>query len=79
MSDEEFLIVQVWVNDILTLPQKTNDTARQSHSTFNGRKIPVKKWGDTEIAERGRSVLVMHARYRSAGLNPHQRGWMDTG
>jgi hypothetical protein len=41
--------------------------------------IPAKKWGDTEIAERGRSVLVMHARYRSAGLIPHQRGWTDAG
>jgi len=37
-------------------------------------EIPAKKWGDTEIAERGRSVLVMRARYRSAGLTPHQRG-----
>jgi len=26
------------------------------------RKFPAKKWGDTEIAERGRSVLVMRAR-----------------
>ena len=42
-------------------------------------KIPTKKWGDTEIAERGRSVLVMRARYRSAGLTPHQRGWTDAG
>ena len=41
--------------------------------------IPAKKWGDTEIAERGRSVLVMRARYRSAGLTPHQRGWTDAG
>ena len=41
--------------------------------------IPAKKWGDTEIAERGRSVLVMRARYRSAGLIPHQRGWTDAG
>ena len=41
--------------------------------------IPAKKWGDTEIAERGRSVLVMHVRYRSAGLIPHQRGWTDAG
>jgi len=40
---------------------------------------PAKKWGDTEIAERGRSVLVMRARYRSAGLTLHQRGWMDAG
>jgi len=42
-------------------------------------KIPAKKWGDTEIAERGRSVLVMRARYRSAGLTLHQRGWTDAG
>ena len=42
-------------------------------------KIPAKKWSDTEIAERGRSVLVMRARYRSAGLTPHQRGWTDAG
>jgi len=41
------------------------------------QKIIAKKWGDTEIAERGRSVLVMRARYRSAGLTPHQRGWTD--
>jgi len=42
-------------------------------------EIPAKKWGDTEIAERGRSVLVMRASYRSAGLTPHQRGWTDAG
>jgi len=45
----------------------------------NYAKIPAKKWSDTEIAERGRSVLVMCARYRSAGLTPHQRGWTDAG
>jgi len=42
-------------------------------------KIPAKKWGDTEIAQRGRSVPEMRARYRSAGLIPHQRGWTDAG
>jgi len=42
-------------------------------------KFPAKKWGDTETVERGRSVLVMRARYRSDGLTPHQRGWMDAG
>ena len=31
------------------------------------------------LAERGRSVLVMRARYRSAGLTPHQRGWTNAG
>ena len=35
MSDEEFLIVQAWVNEILTLPKKIIDTARQSRSTMN--------------------------------------------
>jgi len=40
---------------------------------------PAKKWGDTEIAERGRSMLVMRARYTSAELTPHQRGWTDAG
>ena len=42
-------------------------------------EIPAKKWGDTKIAKRGRSVLVMRARYRSAGWTPHQRGWTDAG
>jgi len=42
-------------------------------------EIPAKKLGDTEIAKRGRSVLVMRARYRSAGLTLHQRGWTDAG
>jgi len=42
-------------------------------------RISAKKWGDTEIAERGRSGLLMRARYRSAGLTPHQRGWTDAG
>ena len=49
------------------------------NSDFREAKIPAKKWGDTEIAERGRSVLVMRARYRSAGWTPHQRGWTDAG
>ena len=39
----------------------------------------AKKWGDTEIAERVRPVLVMHVHYRSAGLTPLQRGWTDAG
>ena len=32
MSDEELLIVQAWVNEILTLPEKPIDTARQSQA-----------------------------------------------
>ena len=54
-------------------------TTQDSGSIAGVRKIPAKKWGDTGIAERGRSVLVMRACYRSAGLTPHQRGWTDAG
>jgi len=41
------------------------------------KPVTVKKWGDTESAKRGRLVLVMRARYRSAGLTPYQCGWTD--
>jgi len=62
------------------LPEHVEDDAEAVEEGVSGVvEIPAKKWGDTEIAERGRSVLVMHARYRSAGLIPHQRGWMDAG
>jgi len=54
-------------------------TAATTRVMCHVSKIPAKKWGDTEIAERGRSVLVMRARYTSAGLIPHQRGWTDAG
>jgi len=54
-------------------------TGLSASQSSSNKKIPAKKWGDTEIAERGRSVLVMRARYRSAGLTPHQRGWTDAG
>ena len=47
MSDEEFLIVQAWVNEILTLPKKTIDTARQSRSTMNGTISQLHKGGST--------------------------------
>ena len=42
MPDEEFLIVHAWVNEILTLPEKTIDTARQSQSTMNGTMSLIK-------------------------------------
>jgi len=47
MSDEEFLIVEAWVNEILTLPEKTIDTARQSRSTMNGTISQLHKGGST--------------------------------
>ena len=57
----------------------SSDVYKYMSVQINIREIPAKKWGDTEIAERGRSVLVMRARYRSAGLTPHQRRWTDAG
>jgi len=54
------------------------DFSNLKQKLFHGY-MSAKTWGDTEIAERGRSVLVMRARYRSAGLTPHQRGWTDAG
>ena len=47
MSDEEFVIVQAWVNEILTLPEKITDTARQSRSTMNGIISQLHKGGST--------------------------------
>ena len=63
----------------LGLSNSTSSSTHFPHVLGSASKIPAKKWGDTEIAERGRSVLVMRARYRSAGLTPHQRGWTDAG
>jgi len=47
MSDEEFLIVQAWVNEILTLPETTIDNARQSRSTMNSTISQLHKGGST--------------------------------
>jgi len=58
---------------------KRVDRNNKASSDCSVDKLPAKKWGDTEIAERGRSVLVMRARYRSAGLTLHQRWWTDAG
>jgi len=68
----------LFVSTIKKLPPKPASFYTPRRNS-NFVKIPAKKWGDTEIAERGRSVLVMRARYRSAGLIPHQRGWTDAG
>jgi len=83
------LLVTSYMCPLRTRWQSLNDSglptragaARSGRVQFKSAldKIPAKKWGHTEIAERGRSVLVMRARYRSAGLIPHQRGWTDAG
>jgi len=64
MSDEEFLIVQAWVNGILTLPEKPIDTARQSRSTMNGTISQLHKGGSTNKTSDQRPVVLLNSRYQ---------------
>jgi len=64
MSDEEFLIVQAWVNEILTLPEKTIDTARQSRSTMNGTISQLHKGGSTNKTSDQRPVVLLNSGYQ---------------
>jgi len=64
MSDEEFLIVQAWVNEILTLPEKTIDTARQSRSTRNDTISPPHTGGSTNKTSDQRPVVLLNSGYQ---------------
>ena len=66
MSDEEFLIVQAWVNlnEILTLPEKTIDTAHQSLSTINGTISLLHKGGSTNKTSDQRPVVLLNSGYQ---------------
>jgi len=64
MSDEEFLIVQAWVNEILTLPEKIIDTARQSQSTMNGTISQLHKGGSTDKTSDQRPVVLLNIGYQ---------------
>jgi len=64
MSDEKFLIVQAWVNGILTLPKKTIDTARQSRSTMNVSISQLHKGGSTDKPSDQRPVVLLHSGYQ---------------
>jgi len=64
MSDEEFLIVQAWVNEILTLPEKAIDTARQSLSTMNGTIFQLYKGGNTNKTSDQRLVVLLNTGYQ---------------
>jgi len=57
----------IFKNEPFLFHHFSHETKLPARSERPGRftSIPAKKWGDTEIAERGRSVLVMRARYRS--------------
>ena len=63
MSDEEFLMVQAWVNEILTLPEKTIDTPRQSRSTMNGTISQLRKGGSTNKTSDQRPVVLLNSGY----------------
>jgi len=47
-------------------PVHVIQVGKQVSKGFSLAQSTTKKWGDTKIAERGRSVLVMRARYRSS-------------
>jgi len=64
MSDEEFLIVQAWVNEILTLPQQAIGTARHSRSTMNGTISQLHKGGSANKTSDQRQVVLLNSGYQ---------------
>ena len=54
---------------------KTSATEVSALQTAGSFSLALPSPGQTSHAES----LVMRARYRSAGLTPHQRGWTDAG
>jgi len=64
MSDEEFLIVQAWVNEILTLFEKPIETARQGRSTMNGTISSLHKGGSTNKTSDQRLVVLLNVGYQ---------------
>ena len=55
------LIVQAWVNEILTLPEKTIDTARQSRSTMNSTISQLHKRASTNQTSDQRPVVLVNS------------------
>jgi len=64
MSGEEFLIVQAWVNEILTLPEKTIDTERQSRSAMHGTISQLHKGGSTNKTSAQKPVVLLSSGYQ---------------
>ena len=64
ISDEEFLVVQAWVNEILTLPEKTINTAHQRRSTMNGTISQLHKGGSTNKTSDHRTVVLLNSGYQ---------------
>jgi len=53
-----------WVNEILTLPEKIIDTARQSPSTINGTVSQLHKGGSTNKMSDQRPVVLLNSGYQ---------------
>jgi len=64
MLDEEFLIVQAWVNEILTLPERIIDAARLSQSTMNGTLSQLHKGDSTNKTSDQRPVVLLSSGYQ---------------
>jgi len=64
MSDKECLIVQAWVNDLFTLPDKTIDTERRNRSTVNGTISQLHKGGSKNKTSHHRPVVLLNSGYQ---------------
>jgi len=64
MSDENFLIVQAWMNEMLTLPENPIDTARHSRSTMNDAISQLHKGGSTNKTSDWRQVVQHNNEYQ---------------
>jgi len=54
----------VWVNEILTLPEKPIDTTRQSRSTMNSTIPQLHKGGSTNKTSDQRPVVLLNSGYQ---------------
>jgi len=52
------------MNEILTLPEKTIDTARQSRSTMNGTVSQLYRGGSINKLSDQRLVVLLHIEYQ---------------
>ena len=56
--------MQAWVNEKLTLPERTIYTARQSRSTTNGTISQLHKGGSTNKTSDQRPVVLLNSGYQ---------------
>jgi len=64
MLDEEFSIIQAWVNEVLTLPKKPIDTACQRWSTMNCTISQLHKRGSANKTSDQRLVVLLISGYQ---------------